>query len=69
MNGFGLLSLASTGGASIVAKPEAPPMEPSRSQAGSTEVAVLVEMHELEASLTGGLPILLYSLEWNEGGA
>lgn len=67
-NGFGLESPESTSGALIVSTPEAPIDAPTRVKEDSTETTIVLEMPLVESETTGGIPILAYILEWNQGG-
>jgi hypothetical protein len=67
--GFGAYSAASSGGGLIVAVPAAPSASPVRDEPACTETEVTVNMPQVTGPTdTGGLPLLSYELEWDQGG-
>jgi len=67
--GSGDFSADSSGGGVMVTEPADPPLSPIRHEPACTETAITVNMPLVTGlTATGGLPVLSYQLEWDEGG-
>ncbi len=58
----------STSNTLIVARPHKPPQAPIRNEAMTSRTMIQIDLPSVTGVLTGGLPIIGYKLEWNNGG-
>lgn len=58
----------STSDSFIVVIPKTPLYPPIRNEAMTTRSLIQIDLPQVTGTLTGGLPITAYKLEWNSGG-